>query len=98
MRKHMICEYAAMILFIRTADLATRRACVVRLFDFAEAGNCTLPAFAACLSDCATLANQRGDWSLASILRRSQDEILHALMPTPGHNVRKIFRRKRRAA
>lgn len=98
MRKHRICEFAALILFLRTADLTTRRACVVKLFDFAEAGNCTLPAFASVLSDCAALANNRGDWQLASYLRRAQDEILFSLMPTPGHNVRKIFRRKRKLA
>lgn len=80
---------------IATANASepSRSACVSRLAELPD--NFTLPALGAALSDCGGIASRGGDWYLAALMRRAQEEIIHALLPTPGHNVRKIFRRKR---
>lgn len=86
---------ASLILAMRSsASIETRKEIVCKLITLGEL-NPTVADVGACLSDCAALSSKAGEWHLAAVLRRAQDEIIHALLPEPGHNIRKIFRRKR---
>lgn len=96
MLKQHIIRFASLILSLRSrAELTTRRVCVVRLCEFAERGG-DIKGFSEVLDDCAKVASDRGDWYLAALLRRAREEVLNSFKPLPGHNLRRIFRRKRK--
>lgn len=95
MQEHLL-TLAVQILGLRnSAPFVVRRDVVARFITLTDDKALTRAKVADRLGECAEMASVTGSWHLAAILRRAQDEIVHALLPTPGHNLRKVFRRKR---